>query len=419
MKDATEERKARLEQAHKMLKWALESESAKRINAMLDLARSEPDIPILPGQMDGDPWLFNCPNGTLDLRTGEVREHRRQDHITKLCPTPYEPEAQCPTWERFLGAVFPTDDGEPDADLITFVQRLLGRCLTGDVSEQQLPIFWGSGANGKSTLINAVLDALGPDYAMKANADLLMVSRGERHPTELAGLFGMRLVVASETHQGRRLNEALVKDLTGGEPIRARRMREDFWEFKPTHKVILLTNHRPRVRGTDEGIWRRLRLVPFTTTFWDPTDPAKNAAELPAGLRQDKRLGDKLAAEHKGILAWLARGAMDWWRDGLTLPEKVRAATTEYREAEDLLAQWIDEACVTGSGAYRCKASELYVSFREWCERTGEEVVSQTSFGDGLNERGFERRKTGGVIWRHRIALKPGDSGDSGDSFSG
>jgi putative DNA primase/helicase len=196
---------------------------------MLDLARSEPGVPILPEQMDRDPWLFNCDNGTLELQTGRLREHRRQDYLTKLCPTRYLPEAPCPTWERFLGAVFPDDEGEPDRELIRYVQCFLGRCLTGDVTEQTLEIWWGSGANGKSTLINAVLGAIGPDYSMKANADLLMTSRGERHPTEVAGLFGMRLVVASETHQGRRLNEALVKDLTGGEPIRARRMREDFW----------------------------------------------------------------------------------------------------------------------------------------------------------------------------------------------
>src|SRR5262249_41240372 len=152
-------------------------------------------------------------------------------------------------------------------------QRLLGYALTGDVSEQLVSIFYGKGANGKSTLVNAVLDVMGGDYAMKAPGRLLMASRGERHPTEVADLFGKRLVVASEPEQGCRLNEALVKDLTGGEPLRARRMREDFWEFRPTHKIVLLTNHRPRVRGTDEGIWRRLRLVPFEARFWDPDEP--------------------------------------------------------------------------------------------------------------------------------------------------
>jgi putative DNA primase/helicase len=410
------ERKGRLAQANKVLKWALESESASRINAMLDLARSEPGVPILPEQMNGDQWLFNCPNGTLDLRTGELREHRRHDYLTKMCPTPYRADAACAAWLRFLGAVFPNDDDEPDTELITFMQRLLGRCLTGDVTEQILPIFWGGGGNGKSTLVNAVLETVGGDYGMKANAGLLMASRGERHPTELAQLFGLRLVVASETSKGRSLNEELVKDLTGGEPIRARRMKEDFWEFKPTHKVILLTNNKPRVAGTDEGIWRRLRLVPFTATFWDPNDPAKVAANLPESLRQDKQLGDRLAAEREGILAWLVRGCLDWQREGLTLPEKVRAATNSYREGEDLLARWISERCVTGPN-YRCNATALYDNFCGWCKRAGEESMSLTSFGDALTDKGYEKKKIG-TVWRLGIALDPGQL-DSSDTSSG
>jgi P4 family phage/plasmid primase-like protien len=394
------------------------SEAAKSIRAMIDLGRALPGIPIMPAEMDTDTWLFNVRNGTLDLRSGKLREYNRSDHITKLCPIEYHPDAVCPTWERFLGAIFPDDEDEPDMELITFMQRWLGRCLTGDVSEQNLPIFWGCGANGKSTLVNAVLDTLGSDYSMKANADLLMTSRSERHPTELASLFGMRLVVASETHQGRHLNETLVKDLTGGEPIRARRMREDFWEFKPTYKIVLLTNHKPRVAGTDEGIWRRLRLVPFTTTFWDPADPGKNPDQLPSNLRQDKQLSQKLAAEREGILAWLVRGCMDWQRDGLTLPAKVRVATTDYRQSEDLIAQWLEECCITGSHDFRCRAADLFSNYRAWCERAGEEdIMNQKSFGDSLSERGFERQKSRGVIWRLGVALSQAGRGDDGDDL--
>jgi putative DNA primase/helicase len=405
MSDATDVKNARLLRANRVLKWAIKSEEAKRINAMLDLARSEPGMPILPEQMDSDPWLFNCPNGTLELKTGLLREHRREDYITKLCPVEYHPDAPCPTWEKVLGAVFPDADDEPDIELITFMHRLLGRCLTGDVSEQILPIFWGVGANGKSTIVNAMLDTLGGDYAMKANADLLMTSRGERHPTELAGLFGMRLVVASETHQGRRLNEALVKDLTGGERIRARRMREDFWEFDPTHKVILLTNHKPRVEGQDEGIWRRLRLVPFETIFWDPADPGKDAAQLPERLRQDKQLGAKLSTEREGILAWLVRGCLDWQRDGLTMPAKVRAATTDYRAGEDTLARWLEECCVTGDTAYRCRSAKLYGAYKAWCENSGETPLAQKFFGPALEDRCYPKHNSNG-IWYLRISLR-------------
>jgi putative DNA primase/helicase len=391
------ERKTHLAKLHKLMNWCLKSEAGPRINAMLDLARSEPGIPILPEQLDRDPWLFNCPNGTLDLRTGTLREHRREDLITALCAVLYNPDAHCPQWLGFLDAVF-----QGDQEVIVFVQRLLGCCLTGDVSENVLPIFWGSGANGKSALVNTVLATMGPDYAMKANADLLMIRRGERHPTELAGLFGKRLVVASETSEGGKLNEALAKDLTGGEPIRARRMREDFWEFVPRLKLVQLTNHKPTVAGTNEGIWRRLRLVPFEVTFWDPADP--NVQDRPKTLRQDKRLPAKLLAEREGILAWMVHGCLDWQTGGLTLPGKVRAATQEYRAGEDVLARWLAECCRTGTSDYRCRAGVLYGSYRQWCERAGERPVKQKSFGESLSERGFERERSNGV-WYLGIGL--------------
>jgi putative DNA primase/helicase len=399
------DKKRRLRAAMKKLQWALESESARRINAMLDLARSEPGVAIKPGDLDRDPWLFNCKNGTLELRAGKLREHRREDYLTKLCPVAYHPDAPCPTWEHLLGSVFPDDEDEPDHELIRFVQRSLGRCLTGDVSEQILWIFWGVGANGKSTLLNAIFDTIGSDYCLKAPSDLLMTSRGDRHPTEIASLWGKRLVFASETHQGRRLNEALIKDLTGSEPLTARRMKEDFWTFDPTHKVILTTNHKPRIEGTDEGIWRRIRLVPFTTVFWDPNDPNKNPAQLPSHLRQDKRLGEKLRAEREGILAWLVRGCMDWLRDGLTLPEKVKAATRDFRGEEDTLARWIEECCTTGDESYRCRSQRLYGNYKEWCQRASEEPLSQKYFGPALEERGYPKKTSDGV-WYLRIALR-------------
>jgi P4 family phage/plasmid primase-like protien len=403
--DGDERRQSRLQQAERTLHWALKSEEAKRINALLDLARSEPGIPIVPAQLDRDPWLFNCKSGTLDLRTGRQREHQREDLITRLCPTAYRPDAPCPLFEQFLGAVFAAEDGRPDGELIAFVQRLLGHCLTGDVTEQKLPIFWGVGANGKSTLVNAICATLGPDYGMKANADLLMSSRGERHPTELASLFRMRLVVASETHQGRGLNESLVKDLTGGERIRARRMREDFWEFDPTHKIVLLTNHKPRVAGMDEAIWRRLRLVPFTTIFWDPADRLAATASRPEHLRQDKQLGARLQQEREGILAWMVRGCLSWQRDGLTMPRRVVEATAAYRQSEDVLARWIAECCITGDTSYRGRSSELHRHYTAWCQQQGEQPMRPNDFGPALQERGYEKLTSNGV-WYRGIAVR-------------
>jgi putative DNA primase/helicase len=416
------EKKAKLDAAAAVMKWCLTSEFAPRVNAALDLARSEPGVAIVPEEMDCNAWLFNCSNGTLDLKTGRLREHRREDYITKLCSVAFDPQATCPTWERFLWSVFRVAlrEGQVEEErtqatrgMIEFVQRLSGRFLTGDVGEQFLPIFWGIGANGKSTFVNALLEVLGHDYGMKANPDLLMASRGERHPTELAQLFGMRLVVASETHQGRRLNEALVKDLTGGEPIRARRMKEDFWQFLPTHKLILLTNHRPTVVGTDEGIWRRLALVPFENVFWNPDDPRLQGKNLPPELRQDKHLGDKLRAEYPGILAWMVRGCLDWQRDGLAMPERVRVATSEYREGEDVLQRWFEDRCLVDQGdtSLRRKGSELYANYRHWCEQTGETPLSRNDWGSAMTERGFERLLSNGT-WYLGIALNHPEEGE-------
>jgi putative DNA primase/helicase len=244
---------------------------------MLDLARSEPGIPILPDQMDTHPWLLNCANGTLDLKRGNLREHQQEDYLTKLCPFEFHPEAKAPTWEKFLMQILVRES------LIRFVQKLMGYSLTGDVSEHILAIFWGVGANGKSTLINAILTVLGEDYAIKANRDLFMARKQDNHPAQLARLFGKRLVVALETHEGARLDEGLVKELTGGDPICARRMREDPWQFVPTHKAILVTNHKPEIRGTDEGIWRRQRLVPFTVS--NPRRPARQGVAQEIGTR--------------------------------------------------------------------------------------------------------------------------------------
>jgi putative DNA primase/helicase len=325
----------------------------------------------------------------------------------------YDRDATCPTWERFLATIFPatSDAAEEagDAELITFVQRLLGLCLTGDVREHLLPVLWGTGANGKSTLVNVLLEMLGRDYSMKAPPNLLMARRGESHPTERADLFGRRLVVCSETPEGRRLNEALVKDMMGGEPIRARRMREDFWEFVPTHKVLLCTNHRPIILGTDEGIWRRLRLIPFEVTFWDPNDPSIKGRYRPAHLKQDKELPGKLRLELPGILAWCVRGCLDWQRDGLTLPERVRVATAEYRSGEDVLGQFIIECCLVGKDpAYRVKASDLYTRYRAWCEAGGERPSSPRILGASMTERGFERLVSNGT-WYLGIALRDSD----------
>ncbi|AEG14986.1 phage/plasmid primase, P4 family [Desulfofundulus kuznetsovii DSM 6115] len=373
---------------------ALRSESAGRIKAMVALAESEPGIPVLPAELDRDPWLLNVLNGTIDLRTGELRPHRREDMLTKIAPVEYDPQAKCPRWEQFLNEIM---DG--NRNLMGFLQRAVGMSLTGDTSEHVLFILHGSGRNGKSTFLNTLLALLG-DYGMTAAPDLLMAKQNDRHPTELADLFGKRLVVSIESDEGRRLAESLIKQLTGGDKIKARRMREDFWEFSPSHKLWLATNHKPRVRGTDVAIWSRLKLIPFAVTF--PED------------KQDKQLAKKLLAELPGILRWAVEGCLTWQRDGLGVPEEVKAATESYRQEQDVLAAFLNECCIINPLA-KVAARNLYKAYVDWCGENGEHPLAQRNFGMRLAERGFVSKKgTAGRYFWEGIGLR--ESGVSGPS---
>jgi len=365
------------------LAFVLRSEQKDRLKAMVELAASEEGIPVLPEKLDADPWLFNVANGTINLRTGELRPHRREDLLTKLSPVVYDETAKCPRWEQFLDEIMCGNQ-----NLISFLQKAAGMSLTGDTSEHVLFTLYGTGRNGKSTLLNTLLSVMG-DYGTQAAPDLLMAKRGDRHPTELADLFGRRLVVSIESEQDRRLAESLVKQLTGGDKVTARRMREDFWSFAPTHHLWLATNHKPQIHGTDVAIWSRIKLIPFNVQFLDG-DP-----------RQDKQLGQKLLSELPGILRWCVYGCLAWQREGLGVPEEVKRATEDYRTEQDILGSFIEDCCVVDRFA-TATVKDLYAAFSAWCERNGEHAVAQRSFGMRLAERGFERGKgSGGVrIWK-------------------
>ena len=277
MERAEAEANEQLRKAKERLAWAIKSQDRRRLDAMIALAKSDAPIPARAADFDADPWLLNVQNGVLNLRTGELMPHAPEHLCSKLAPVTFDAGAHCPTWHAFLHRIF-----AGDAELIDYLQRWLGYCLTGQVSEQYLHALWGSGANGKSVLIGTVLALLG-DYGATAAPELLLARDG-KHPTEVADLQGRRFVCSVETDEGRRLAEAAVKSLTGGDTVKARRMHENFWEFSPTHKLALVTNHKPKVTGTDHAIWRRLRLIPFEVTIPD--------------AEQDKTLPAKLQAEH-------------------------------------------------------------------------------------------------------------------------
>lgn len=356
--------------------WASTSQSSVRIDAMLKLSRSELPIPLDRDKFDAKPWLLNFCNGTVDLKTGKLQPHSREDLLTKTTGIEFPTEStESALWLDFLQTVFDHDD-----EIIGFVQRLFGAALVGEQVEHILAILHGNGANGKSVFTSIMKAAMG-SYAMTAPPSLLMSKRYDQHPTELADLFGKRLVVVSETRDGQRLDEGLVKGVTGGDAIRARRMREDHWEFMPSHLPVIATNHRPVVRGTDLGIWRRLRLIPFSVTI----PPSQ----------QDSQLTDKLRQELPAIARWLVQGCLEWQQDGLQEPEAVLAATDAYREESDTFSLWFEEHCVADVQA-ECKASKAYEHFTQWCERSKETRISQRLFGERLVQRFIRQRRKDG-----------------------
>ena len=367
-------------QRRALASWAGKSESRGKLEAMIKQAASEPGVAVAPDDLDRDPWLLNVQNGTLDLRTGQLRPHNRADLITKLCPVEYHADAGAPTWAAFLARIM---DG--NTDLVTFLQRAIGYSLTGSIRERFFVIAYGEGDNGKTTLLETIQALLG-DYASRTPTETLMLRRDGNIPNDLARLKGARFVFASEVEQGRRLAVSLIKDMTGGDTITARFMRAEFFEFRPEFKIWLATNHKPRIPDTNQAIWRRIRLVPF-------------AVSIPKA-EQDKKLPEKLLAELPGILAWAVRGCLDWQRDGLDAPAEVEQATADYRAESDEMAAWLAECCFIGPKA-RAKSDDARKSYMDF---TGYKVTSN-EFAELLIKHGYKKDRSGGrTIW-HGFAL--------------
>lgn len=358
--------------------------SASTVGGVERLARADRRHAATTDEWDADPWLLNTPGGVVDLKTGRKRANDRADRMTKI--TTATPGGDCPQWMAFL-----SDIAGGDVDLQAYLQRMVGYCLTGVTSAHALFFLYGTGANGKSVFANVISTILG-DYAATASMDTFVETRGDRHPTDLAGLRGARFVTAIETEQGRRLNESKVKAITGGDKISARFMRQDFFEYTPQFKPVIVGNHKPAIRNIDEAMKRRMHMIPFTVTI--PPE------------RRDSRLTEKLLAERDGILAWAVAGCLAWQREGLKPPASVVSATEEYFESEDALGRWLDERCVRAPNA-KSLTAELFTDWKQWAEAAGEFIGAQRRFSDLLITRGIEKWRNGmGVRGFQGIGLK-------------
>lgn len=358
------------EWANQLTKWAYSSESERRLNAMVSLARTEPNFAETPEALDADPWLFNVKNGTIDLRTGRLQGHRPVDRITRVAGIKFDPEARAPRFEAFLDEIM-----GGDGELVGFLRRYFGYALIGEVLEHCLVFFYGLGANGKTTLLNVILGLFG-EYGQQADPSLLIRTRSDAHPTSQADLKGARLAVLSEIDKGRYLAESLTKTLTGGDQIKARYMKQDFFEFTPSHSLVMAANHKPIVKGMDEGIWRRIHLVPFTVSI----PPARRNPNLTA----------ELLAELPGILNWAISGCLEWQRGGLAPPRAVTAATDAYRADMDTLGEFL-AMHTTRDPEGEVETRELYSRYKAWADETGIRAASQKDFSTQLVERGLDK----------------------------
>lgn len=348
-------------------KWAKRSETATRVAAMIRLARGIDGVLVEHTDLDRNPWLLNVTNGTIDLRTGELRDHDPDDLLTMQAPVRFDQDADAPLWRKCV------EQWQPDPEVRAYLQRACGSGITGHPLEHFF-VNLGEGANGKGKFFGALARVLG-DYYVVPHKSLLVVQRHDQHDTVKADLFRTRMAVCAETEQGARLDESKIKDLTGGDPLRARRMREDPWPFLPTWTMFLHTNYRPHVRGTDEGIWRRTRLIPWTVT-------------IPAAERDDQ-LADKLAAETSGILNWLIHGCLEWQRHGLADPEQVTTATASWRGDEDIIGRWLADCTIKGE-SYAATARSLHESHEQWSAANGERPLSAKALGMELDRRGYD-----------------------------
>jgi putative DNA primase/helicase len=370
----TARKRLRDAESDEQVKWALHSESRPAIDNALELAKSVEPISDDGERWDANPWLLGVANGVVDLRTGRLRQAKPEDRVTLYLPVAYDPAAKCPRFEQFLQEIF-----NGDAELIGFIQRSVGYSLTGLVDEHCLFACYGEGANGKSTLLGVVQYILG-DYAVNLPFSALEMSGRSSIPNDVAMLAGRRFATAIETGESVRLNEARIKAITGGDLITARHLFKNFFTFAPTHKLWLAFNHKPRICDASEGMWRRIRLIPFLRQF--------------TGDERDKKLVNKLKAEAPGILNWMIEGCRLWQKQGLGEPQVVKNATAAYRDESDHLAQFIEDCCVVDSTA-TVTSADLWKRYEQWAQDAGEVPLPRPAFGERLKRHGITDTRLG------------------------
>lgn len=348
--------------SRKQVKYLL---TAAKTHSIVSMSRSDPLLISSVADWDSNPWLLNTPGGTVDLRTGSLRPHDPGDFITRetsVAPAEGKPKR----WLAFLSQIM-----RNDAEMLRYLQKIFGYCLVGETREHQMYFGYGTGANGKGVMLNTMRSIMG-DYGVEATIETFIINDSARHPTELADLRGARLVTCGETDDGQRWAEARIKMLTGGDPVKARFMRQDFFQYTPQFKLFLAGNHRPRLSNVDEAIERRFRLIPFTYT-------------VPKAER-DTSLSDKIKEEWPQILAWAIEGCMMWQREGLEPPEAVASATKSYMNQEDSITSWIGECCTLAPESFTY-TRDLYDSWKAWCGQNGEAAGTKRTLGRHLEDR--------------------------------
>jgi putative DNA primase/helicase len=363
-------------------KWGDASESLPRQRAMVTLAQADRAIAATHQQFDADPNELNTQSGIVDLRTGELRPHDPTAYCSRITRAAYAPGTAAPTWAGLVRWAMCDD-----AELIAWFQRAVGASLYGHQQEQIFAFCFGGGGNGKGSILNALRRILG-DYACILPGAFFELQRQKPHTTEIADLFGARFAVGSEVSPSATLDEAKVKELTGGDPVKARRMHQDNEEHEPTWTLWLQGNSKPRIRGTDRGIWRRMRLIPFLASIQDD--------------QIDRELPNKLLAEADGILTWAVDGARMWHDDRLGLCSAVESASLEYREAEDVVGQFLDDCCVVDPSAqFAVSKAEFRRAFENWCGENGLQPLSVKTVADRLAKAGLREQKSNATrSWR-------------------